>query len=277
MAKKAEEPENPLAKANQSALVSQPAPDYIPQERDGFDTVDPADVLFNRLALMQDKTKRVEESQGAINTGDIVRVATNEIIWRRGMRPIRFVIAAYFKEYVEFGDRNVMTDPVVKNRSVDPKSQLAEICRKRTKVKSADGKMVNQVNDVHNFVILLDGRPNEPLLLGCLKGSAKAGGTLLALANGRGKVPIYAGMYQLSTFIDRNRKGDTFNNYRFVNDPETPWASKEMMDAAKKTQEFFKELQRQNKVQGIADEDVPDDEGGHAAPTPSDPNKKSDY
>ena len=269
MAKKAE-PTTELA-VQESPLVTIAAPAHIEKTRgDSFATVDAGDVLFDRLSIMQDKTKEVEAGQ--FESGDIVRKSIGEVVYTRGGEPCRFIIAAYFKEFVEFGDRTMPTEPVVLNKTTDRNSVLAQEAKSWLKKKQQDGKLVRKVQDVHNFVILRAGRLNEPLLLNCLKSSYKAGQSLLALTSARGDFPMYAGAYVMKSAEDKNRHG-TFNIFSLKNDAADPWANPEEYAAAKRWHEFFMDCLKKGSLAGVymaedaADEDTGPQPGQQSAAT----------
>lgn len=245
-----------MAKAAQDAQLAKPAPagalapapDYIANERKGFETVNMMDTVLERISLVQ--TGSPEAVQGKFKPGSLIRRSVGEELYAIGGRPLKFTIVYYFKEYVQFGDRDSPTDSVVVARTTDPRHQLAEKARQWTKVKRPSGKTVREVQDVHNFVALLDGRPFEPLLIGAMKSNSKYGAGLLALTNSRGLKPIYGGSYQLFTENETNKKQQSYFVLKFKNDADSPWASAEIYKAAEQLHAMLSEAYTKGKLQG---------------------------
>ena len=230
-----------LAKRPEGALT--PAPQFVEKGRAGFDTVDVNDIMFERLGLMQDLSPDVKSKKYAV--GDIVRRSTDEVLYTRGGKPVEFVIAFYFKEFVEFGDRNNPNEQMVLQKTTDKTYKLAEEARQWTKKKLGDGRIGRKVQDVHNFIILVGDRLGEPLLVSCMKSNSKSGAALLALSNGRGDVPIYSGKYALVSDDQTNKKNQTFAVLRFRN---ADWASESQYNAAKMYNEQLSKAMAAGKV-----------------------------
>ncbi len=243
-----------MAKKKETALATTtradmaPAPDYLDEGRDGFETVDVKDVMFERLSLMQDMSPAVKA--GEFEVGDVVRKSTGEKVYSRGMEKPAFTIAYYFKEYVEFGDRSNPNDAVVIDRTTDRNSKLAEEARQWKKKKQADGKMVRKVQDVHNFVIMMEGREHEPMMVGFMRSNWKHGSGLLNLANSLGDRPIYAGRFLLFSDDETNRKNQTFAVVKAEIQHDDCWANAETYQAAKDLNAMLKQAFKEGKLSG---------------------------
>ena len=242
------------------------APAHIAHGRDGFNTVDANDVMFERLALMQDLSPDVKERKYQV--GDIVRRSTEEVLYTRGGKPVKFTLAYYWKEYVEFGDRNDPNSPVVLAKTLDRTSELAERSRRWDKKKAADGRMVRAVTDVHNFIILLQGRPTEPMLVSCMRTNMRHGSGLLTLCSSRGDHPLFAGSYLMVSEDEHNRKNQTYSVFKFRNDMAAPWSDEAMYAEAEKTSKLLAELAKSNKLSGdySKDDAASHDGDGDGAP-----------
>lgn len=223
--------ENQIVKPASAGPIAMPS--YIEKGRKGFETVDAQDVMFERIAMMQDLSPQVKNR--TFQVGDIIRRTTDDVLYTRGGSPVPFVVCYYFKEFVEFGDRNNPSEPMIIARSTERSSPLAESARQWEKKKQSDGKLVRKVTDVHNFIVLLEGRLMEPMTISCMRSNSKAGSGLLSLINGRGDAPIYAGFYNFVSDDETNKKNQTYSVYKFRNnsEPDRFWAPPEMYEAAK--------------------------------------------
>lgn len=248
MAKKQTEVETPLA-TTQSTML--PAPSYIESSRQGFELVNPTDFVFERLTLMQALSPEVAERK--YEQGMLIRRLTNEVLYAPGSEELKFTPAFYFKEFVEFGDRDNPNDPIVVRRSLDHKSELAELSRQRKKKKLANGKDDFISHAVHNFVVLFDIKPREPFLLGFARSNARHGAGLLARLNGRGDYPIYAGSYRLFTELETNRRQQKYQVIKAHDDMESPWASDAMYKNAKYLYESLSKAYAEGKLGGSYD------------------------
>jgi len=146
-------------------------------------------------------------------------------------------------------------------RTTDPQHKLAEDSRQWIKKQTTKGE-TRKVTDVHNFVILRDGAPNDPIMLGFMRSNARYGSGLLNLANSRGNVPIFAGRFLLFSEQETNRRNQTYWVMKVKNpdkDPAVFWASKEMYTAAKALNEILAEAHQTGKLGGTYNAD---DTGG---------------
>ena len=227
------------------------APAYVETKRTGFETVRPEEVLFERLGLQQALSPGVQS--GKYKAGDIVRYSSEQVLHSVGGTPLKFIAVMYFMEYVQFGDRSNPQEPVVVQRSVDPRSALAEAARSWEKVQRADGRQVRKVNDVRNFIIALPGRIADPLLISCMRSAAKSGLTMLRLASQRGNAPLFAGQYLLYTEEVSDKQSRKFFVPRFRVDQETPWASEEDYKAAEQLHTTLREAMEQGMLKGAYD------------------------
>lgn len=269
MAKQHTQPQ-PLVKTDPNAGQLAPlaeAPDFLERGNQGKSNIDPNDVLFERLSLMQDLSPEVKDK--TFDIGDVVRRNLREVMYTRGGEPMGFVIAYYFKEYVRFGDRDNQQEPMILGRSLDPNSEIAESARTFKKRKGLTKELRDAVA-VHNFVVLVEGKAVLPLSICASRSNYKHGNSLLSLATSLGDRPIYAGRYLLSTEDERNKKNQTYSVYRFNQDRSNPWASKTYYEAAKQLWATIDEAKNAGTLKGNLDRDE-DEEQVSGAPV-SDPN-----
>jgi len=247
MGKKNEET-RPLAVVENGGVPA--LPEHVEQKRVGFENV--VDMTFERVSLLQALSPELTRPGTTLQQGMLFRRSTGETLFAPGADPVPCVIAYYFKEWVEFGDRDDQSSPMILQRTTDPSSSLAEQARQWTK-KTAKRGEVRKVQDVHNFVILRDGAPNDPLLLGLMRSNARYGSGLLNLANGRGNVPLFAGRYLLYSEQETNRRNQTYWVMKFKNPARTPtefWASKEMYTAAETLNTLLAEAHKSGRLGG---------------------------
>jgi len=253
--------ESELAKVEEAPLAM-PAPSYIDKGRDGYENV--VDMTFERIQLLQAMSPIVSQDT-SLAAGMLYRRSTGEVLYTPGAPALGFGIAFYFKEWVEFGDREDQKQSVVLGRSTDPSSKLAEEARQWVKKKVTKGE-VRKVTDVHNFVILRDGQLHDPVLVACMRSNARYGTGLLNLSNGRGNVPIYAGRFLLYSEKETNKRNQTFNVIKFKNPPREEaefWVSREAYEAAKSLHEMLASAHKAGKLGGNYQ---PDDQGEAATP-----------
>lgn len=245
-----------------AAPLAVPAPDYIDHGREGYENV--VDMTFERISLLQAMSPLVQQDN-SLQAGMLFRRSTGEALYTPGSPALGFNIAFYFKEWVEFGDRDDQTQPVVVARSTDPSSKMAEEARQWVKKTVSKGD-VRKVTDVHNFVVLRDGQLHDPVLIACMRSNARYGTGLLNLANGRGDVPIYAGRFLLYTEKETNKRNQTYWVYKFKNPERTAeqfWATREAYEAAKSLHEMLAEAHKAGKLGGNYQAD---DQGEASAP-----------
>jgi hypothetical protein len=242
---------NELATVSANNDLALPAlPSHVENKRAGFENV--VDMTFERLSLLQAMSPEVQKAGSELRAGMLYRRSTNEVCFMPGSAPMPIIIAYYFKEWVEFGDRDDPSSSMVVARTTDPSSKLAEESRQWVKKRVSKGE-VRKVQDVHNFVVLRDGFPNDPLLLGLMRSNARYGSGLLNLANGRGNVPIYAGRFFIYTEQDTNKRNQTYWTTKFKNPEKTAeayWANETMYNAAKTLNEMLSEAHKTGKLGG---------------------------
>lgn len=251
-----------LAATTNNAMV--PVPDFVDEGRVGFENV--SGMTFERITLLQQMSPELQ-SDDSLQAGMVFRKSTNEVLYTPGAAAIGFSIGYYFKEWVQFGDRDDPSSPVVVARTTDPSSKMAEESRQWVKIQRG-GKEVRKVTDVHNFVILRDDCPHDPVLLTCMRSNQRYGTGLLNLANGRGDVPMYAGRFLVYSEKETNKRNQTYWVYKFKNPPREAdqfWGSREMYTAAKTLYEMLSEAHKDGR---LGAEYGKEDQGEEAPPTP---------
>jgi len=244
-----------MAKKQEAALATTDdapqLPDFVDEGRKGYENV--VDMTFERLCLLQAMSPEVQQQEGEeLAPGMLFRRSTSEVLYTPGSPAIGFCIAFYFKEWVEFGDRDDPNSQIVLARTTDPQSQLAEESRQWVKKTVSKGE-VRKVTDVHNFVIIRDGTFHDPILVTAMRSNARYGAGLLNLANGRGEVPIYAGRFLMFTEKETNKRNQTYYVIKYKNPERTPdqyWVTKPMYEAAKTLNEMLAEAHQAGKLGG---------------------------
>jgi len=177
-------------------------PSYVEAGDAGLEDVRPQDVMLPRLAIMQSLTPSVVEGQH--KAGELVNTLTGEA-WvgvaneKTGEgEPVLVHPIKHYAQWIKWGDRDANEGML--EQSTDPQGALAKEAAVQRPVKDEKGKLRFAITEYHNFVITLpESHPREMVVLSFSRSSHKTGRQLIGLAKARGHLPLFAGLYKLTT------------------------------------------------------------------------------
>jgi len=186
------------------------APKFIKEVTDGvapgMENMTANDIILPRFQLCQALSPAVVE--GDNNAGEILNSLSGEIIIAKDEN-LDIIPLFHYKEWIQWGDREANEGML--ERSIDPTSRLAQMAAQGATRTTAGGKEVRIVTEYHCFVCLMPSVSLKiPITLSCCKTSYKTGKKLLSLAKFRGNYALYAGMYELSGKLTKNRAGQQY-------------------------------------------------------------------
>jgi len=161
--------------------------------------------------------------------GQIIQSLTQEIWVDRDSVGL-FTPVFHYPEWIEWADRE--TGEGIIQRSLDPKSDLAQMAMRGEKRATQSGLQTFVVTEYHNFVALFPAISiQQPVIISCAKTNHKKGRQLLALATYREGVPLFAGEYSISAITEKNKAGQSYFVYQFMNHG---WATQQVYEEAAK-------------------------------------------
>lgn len=149
---------------------------------------------------------------------------------------VNFIPFFHFKEWIEWAPRE--TGEGMISRSKNPKGELARAwqtqwARRRAKNRGEDvPKADSHIDEYHVFFLFFEDNYDEPVALPMSRTKHKKGRLLISLALRRGRgVPLYAGMYAMSSYMDKNKKDQRYYNFDFE---PAGWTAKLAYEIGKK-------------------------------------------
>ena len=204
---------------------------------DGFENVRPQDIMLPRFALLQALSPSVVEKRGPDYVAGAVMNSLTGEIWIRADEEVEFIPLIHYVEWIRWGDRDKQEGILA--RSNDPASELALSSQRRDSRELPSGRKIIDVTEYHNFVVVFPSVGiDRMVVLSCCRTNHKKGRLLLGLARYRGKYPLYAGKYALSTVIEQNKTGQKYYVYNIRN---AGWCPEEIYEGASKLYTMLKE------------------------------------
>lgn len=177
------------------------APAFIAPSEEGREEITGQDLIFSRLILMQAKSKQVEELRLA-DSGDVLDSLSNQVVFTRDEEQ-EFTPLLFYREWIEWHPKD--TGLGIKESSRDSHGSLARRCLADER-RLEGTKEVRAVTAYLNFVVHLKDTPLTQLyVLGFSRTGYRVGKMLLSLATFRGKFPLYAGRYVVSTTLTESK------------------------------------------------------------------------
>jgi len=223
-----------LAKTEGGALA--PRPDYIGEGNEGMEQMRPQDLVLPRIKLLQALSPEVAE--GDMKAGTMVNTLTGEVVVEKD-ETIEFVPVQHYLEWIEWAPRS--SNQGIIDRSRDAQSELAMRSAAGESVE-VDGRKKFVVTEYHNFVVAVPSLGLDVaglIVLSCNRSSHKRGKQLLSLARFRGKCPLFAGRYKLSSTQETNKNNESYYNYVIKN---AGWATEEEFAALKQVHESLQQV-----------------------------------
>jgi len=185
-------------------------PDFIPASHEGRSHMTREDVVIPGLAIAQQLSPQLIESDpkfiDGLKAGEMFNTLTKQI---GGKGPIQFhIVKATRPRWMEFIPRE--QGGGIKDFNVpanDPRTQWGENGEKPVATKIYDFLIVPSPFDPSA------GMLNSVLALSMSNSKVKVAKGLNSLIQGTGAA-VYAGLYEVSTFLDSNAKKQSFHNYR---------------------------------------------------------------
>ncbi len=254
-----------LAKAG--AMIARPAdlPAYVDvSAADGLENAGDAGLQLPLLLLAQPLTPQVVD--GKLKPGDVVLNSDAETALIHAGGSLNFVPFYHFNEWIQWAPRE--TGEGILARSKDPRGELAKLAARQLqdlREKREGNSDEPRVTKYHVFFVLLDGQL-APVAITMSRTKFKKGQQLLALALRRGpKIPLYAGKYQLTSVLEKNKKGQSYFNYDFK---ANGWATEAEYVVVKQAYAHAKEAFEATTLRYESDEPVAEaDDVGTAPPT----------
>jgi len=219
---------NGLAKRNKADI----APKHIAEGNEGLETVGTEDLLIPRLVIMQALSPQVQD--GDRKEGEVINSLTQEV-WIPNKKKIEFVPVFYFKEWIEWGDRD--SNEGILARSLDPNGELAMSVQQGEK--NAKGQM--KVTMYHNFIsVFPELGLHQPAIIPCCRSNHKHGRRLLGLAKYRGNYPLFAGLYSIGTQKEKNQNNQQYFAWEFEN---AGWVEENLYPAIQELHGTLKSMQ----------------------------------
>lgn len=250
---------NPQPAAVSTAIVA-PPPNYLVQsgiavgleELQGY-------MVVPRLIVVQKSSSSERINQHGM--GSIVCVPNDVTVAAHGdavtITPILFFPEWLMVSSIELRNKA----PFIRDRSLDPKSNIARLARDPTKWSAPDpehpGLKVRYL-EVLNYVVHVKSPAfNDIAVLGFSKTGHKDGGRWSNLIRARG-ASIFAGNYEARTVIRSNAQGEWFNIV--ISNPTgedtAPWVTEDEFKNYEKAHTQYKSLATAGRLMGADDEDA---------------------
>ena len=208
----------------------------------GQEDIDKDDILMPRLKLGQSMTPEVKDK--LFDEGDLFHNITKEVVCKAG-DSLKVIVVAYHKEYILWGDRKgpkdgqmlararkVLDKGVPRYKWNRPNEEFEDQVEGIVPVKYKTAEFVDQdglgdwgsqipgdpksgiaATAHYNYIVMLPEHDNEMIALS-LSRSADRKAREFNTVRHKGKYPIFARVYKLSTFIDTADE-NRFANYQF--------------------------------------------------------------
>lgn len=201
---------------NEIAKQKEQLPAYIKQE-DALIGVERIDEFLTPQRVKVKQKQSNEEKFGDYKNGDMVFMPENTLFMPSG-KEFFFTPVMFWVEYLKTNP--IGTEPFIAERSLDPDSDLADLCRNpemwKVPVPDKADKFIRH-SEVLNFMVMpweLDDPEFEDMLFvfSFARGQRRDGEKLLQLVKRRQKrgIPMWASVFQAKSASRKNAEGDWY-------------------------------------------------------------------
>lgn len=189
------------------------------------------------LRIVQSMSGR--DIKDAFDEGDVILQPDKQGVYcpKKGGEPVPFTPLFLYTEYCIWNPLKTKGQlPFIRERSTDPNGVIAQKCRNKEARNEPCPEMPTEnlrYVEHMNFLVLLrtPDAPKLPVIMSFVVGEFMTGRKFCNLIGMRGpNIPLYAGVYQFTTSIRTNARGESWFGFDIINHESNPWVSKEEFD-----------------------------------------------